>query len=88
MTDDDIIQIAREAGFDVDSDIYGGFIKVDDIYINDKLARFAALALAFNQRKREPVAYWHRDKGFYWAKPTEIHMDTITVVPPLALYSE
>lgn len=37
--------------------------------------------------KPEPVAFWHRDKGFYWAKPTEIHMDTITVVPPLALYA-
>ena len=43
-------------------------------------------ALYLQEQKQEPVAYWHRDRGFYWAKPTEIHMDTITDVPPLALY--
>ena len=43
-------------------------------------------ALYLQEQKQEPVAYWHRDRGFYWAKPTEIHMDTIADVPPLALY--
>ena len=44
-------------------------------------------ALYLQEQKQEPVAYWHRDKGFYWAKPTEIRMDAITDVPPLPLYA-
>jgi hypothetical protein len=60
-------------------------IAADSPYPSALLDRLAD-ALYLQEQKQEPVAYWHRDKGFYWAKPTEIRMDTITDVPPLALY--
>ena len=60
-------------------------ISADSPYPSALLDRLGD-ALYLQEQKQEPVAYWHRDKGFYWAKPTEICMDTITDVPPLALY--
>jgi hypothetical protein len=61
-------------------------IAADSPYPSALLDRLAD-ALYLQEQKQEPVAYWHRDKGFYWAKPTEIRMDAITDVPPLPLYA-
>ena len=36
---------------------------------------------------QEPVAYYHPQKGFYFAKPTNISAPTIVDVEPLALYT-
>jgi len=37
--------------------------------------------------EQEPVAYFHPQKGFYWAKPTSISAPTIADVEPLPLYT-
>ena len=39
------------------------------------------------QPEREPVAYYHPHKGFYWAKPTSIFAPTAVDVPPMPLYA-
>ena len=36
---------------------------------------------------QEPVAYYHPQKGFYFAKPTSVSAPTIVHVEPLALYA-
>ena len=37
--------------------------------------------------EQEPVAYYHPQNGFYWAKPTSISAPTIADVEPLPLYT-
>jgi len=44
MTRDDIIRMAREAGFEVNFDIWA--VSVDGVHINKELQRFAAIVAA------------------------------------------
>jgi len=37
--------------------------------------------------EQEPVAYYHPQNGFYWAKPTSIFAPTVVDVEPLPLYA-
>ena len=39
------------------------------------------------QQQAEPVAYYHPQNGFYWAKPTSIFAPTVVDVPPIPLYT-
>jgi hypothetical protein len=36
---------------------------------------------------QEPVAFYHPQNGFYWAKPTRIFAPTVVDVPPIPLYT-
>ena len=54
MTRDDIIKMAREAGF-MDTDKNG--VWITDGYWDDELRRFAALVAAAEREKQEPVAW-------------------------------
>ena len=47
----------------------------------------AALRTALAQPEQEPVAYYHPQNGFYWAKPTSIFAPTVVDVPPIPLYT-
>ena len=58
----------------------------------DKFARaieaaLSALKAALEQPEQEPVAFYHPNKGFYWAKPTHISAPAVVDVPPLPLYT-
>jgi len=46
MTRDDIIHMAREAGFEIEKTLYGPVPCVDGRGIDDRLERFAALVAA------------------------------------------
>jgi len=39
------------------------------------------------QPEQEPVAFYHPQNGFYWAKPTRIFAPTVVDVPPIPLYT-
>ena len=58
MTRDDIIKMAREAGF-MDTDKNG--VWITDGYWDDELRRFAALVAA---AEREKVAAWMMERGY------------------------
>ena len=58
MTRDDIIKMAREAGF-MDTDKNG--VWITDGYWDDELRRFAALVAA---QEREKVAAWMMQRGY------------------------
>ena len=58
MTREDIIKMAREAGF-MDTDKNG--VWITDGYWDDELRRFAALVAA---AEREKVAAWIRERGY------------------------
>jgi hypothetical protein len=45
------------------------------------------LARLGQEIEQEPVAFYHPQSGFYWAKPTHISAPTIVDVPPMALYT-
>ncbi len=53
MTRDDIIHMAREAGFEIEKTLYGPVPCVDGRGIDDRLERFAALVA---EREREACA--------------------------------
>jgi hypothetical protein len=54
MTRDDIIRLAREAGFEVNFDIWA--VSVDGIHINKHLERFAALVAAAEREACAKIA--------------------------------
>jgi hypothetical protein len=55
---EDIIRMAREAGFYVN---HAGMAFVNGCYINDEMERFFALAAA---AQREKLAHWMRNMGY------------------------
>jgi len=58
MTRDDIIRMAREAGF---TDADNGRVWITDGYWDDEIERFAALVAA---AEREKVAQWMMQRGY------------------------
>ena len=94
----EIITLPRSAALHMRDDLRGRIAVADDdcgeegcpdcASVRAMRETLTVIEKALNQPKREPVAYWHRDKGFYWAKPTFFDMPTVTYVPPLPLYAE
>ena len=88
------IALARQLCYEIagatseDDDISGhdyGSVDVAEI-LSAEVVRLQK-ALAQPQQQAEPVAYYHPQNGFYWAKPTSIFAPTVVDVPPIPLYT-